>query len=338
MLVCVAADAVAKLLSKNRRWTLSSTFDVAQLSVAYAASALFADALHVAGGGPVAVGALAVAVLLVFFLVNTALVFAYLDLSGALSRDRLSEIALFQFVALAPARSHRHSRSPDLPRRTAPRGCSSRSSRSCSPPFVMRNLSSMERRVEEVSRQNRELDVDARHLDHLRRQRPRRPLRARLRRGRAPASRRGHGDPRVDRRHGRRPRGPSLGEAPRPGAATSSRGPAAAASTSAASTARPDSCETSAGEARELRLAAGTPYQVRVGALDLRDALRPARPRERDRRSSTSPRRSRPSGRSRTTSRSSCRTAPSVPRSRSSRSATGSGRRPSTRSSRSPTI
>ncbi len=158
MLVCVAADAVAKLLGKNRRWTLSSTFDLAQLSVAYAASALFADALHVAGGGPVAVGALAVAVLLVFFLVNTAFVFAYLDLSGAVPRNRLPEIALFQFVALAllapivilevliyPAYGAAGTLLAFFPVVLAS--------------VVMRNLSSMERRVEEVSRQNRELDA-----------------------------------------------------------------------------------------------------------------------------------------------------------------------------------
>ena len=158
MLVCVAADAIAKQLTKNRRWTLSSAFDLAQLSLAYAAAALFADALHAVGGGPVALAALAVAVLLVFFLVNTALVFAYLDLSGLVPRKRLPEIALFQFVALAllapivvlevlvyPAYGAAGTLLAFFPVVLAS--------------VVMRNLSSMERRVEEVSRQNRELDV-----------------------------------------------------------------------------------------------------------------------------------------------------------------------------------
>ena len=158
MLVCAAADAIAKQFTKNRRWTLSSAFDLAQLSLAYAAAALFADALHAVGGGPVALAALAVAVLLVFFLVNTALVFAYLDLSGLVPRQRLPEIALFQFVALAllapivvlevlvyPAYGAAGTLLAFFPVALAS--------------VVMRNLSSMQRRVEEVSRQNRELDV-----------------------------------------------------------------------------------------------------------------------------------------------------------------------------------
>ena len=158
MLVCVAADATAKLIGRNRRWTLSSAFDLAQLSIAYAAAALFADALHAGSGSPVAIGALAVAVLLVFYLVNTALVFGYLDLSGAVPRQRLPEIALFQFVALAllapivilevliyPAYGPAGTLLAFFPVVLAS--------------VVMRNLSTMERRVEEVSRQNRELDV-----------------------------------------------------------------------------------------------------------------------------------------------------------------------------------
>jgi diguanylate cyclase (GGDEF)-like protein len=157
MLVCVASDAIAKLFSRTRRWTLSSAFDIAQLSIAYAVAALFADALH-GGGGPVAVGALAVAVLLVFLLVNTVLVFAYLDLSGAVARPRLPRIVLFQLVALAllapivilealvyPAYGAAGTLLAFFPVVLAS--------------VVMRNLSTMERRVEEVSRQNRELDV-----------------------------------------------------------------------------------------------------------------------------------------------------------------------------------
>lgn len=158
MLVCVIAYVVAKLLGGTRRWTLSSAYDLAQLSVAYAVTALFADALHAAGGGAVGTGALAVAVLLVFFLVNTALVFAYLDLSGAVARARLPEIALFQFVALtllAPI--------VILEALVYPTYGAAGTLLAFFPvvlaSVVMRNLSSMERRVEEVSRQNRELDV-----------------------------------------------------------------------------------------------------------------------------------------------------------------------------------
>jgi len=157
MLVCACADAIAKLIGRNRRWTLSSAFDLAQLSVAYAAAALFADALH-ASGGAVAVGALAVAVLLVFFLVNTTFVFAYLELSGTVPRQRLPEIALFQLVALALL----------VPivilevlvySAYGPAGTLLAFFPVALASVVMRNLSTMERRVAEVSRQNRELDA-----------------------------------------------------------------------------------------------------------------------------------------------------------------------------------
>ena len=158
MLVCVASDAISKSIGRNRRWNLSSAFDLAQLSVAYAVAALFADALHVAGGGAVAAGALAVAVLLLFFLVNTALVFAYLDLSGAAPRGRMPEIALFQFVALALLAPIVILEALVYPAYGAP-GTLLAFFPVVLASVVMRNLSSMERRVEEVSRQNRELDV-----------------------------------------------------------------------------------------------------------------------------------------------------------------------------------
>jgi diguanylate cyclase (GGDEF)-like protein len=158
MLVCAVADGLAKLLGRGRRWTLGSVFDLAQLSIAYGGAALFADALHPAGGGAVAAGALVVAVLLVFFLVNTGLVFAYLDLSGVVPRRQLPEIGLFQFAALAllapivilqvlvyPAYGPAGSLLAFFPVVLAS--------------VVMRNLSSMERRVREVSRRNRELDA-----------------------------------------------------------------------------------------------------------------------------------------------------------------------------------
>ena len=158
MLVCVAADAISKLLQKTRRLTLSNTSDLAQLSLAYGAAALFRHALNAPAGGWVTVAAQATGVLLVFFFVNTAFVFAYLELGGIIRRERLLEIALFQLVALlllAPivileVLVYPHYGVAGMLLAFFPVVLAS---------FVMRNLSSMERRVEEVSRQNRELDV-----------------------------------------------------------------------------------------------------------------------------------------------------------------------------------
>lgn len=158
MLVCLAADAIAKMVGRNRRLTLSSAFDIAQLSLAYGVAALFAAALHAGGAGWVTVAALAVAVLLVFFFVNTGLVFAYLELSGLVPRVRLPEIALFQLGALlllAPI--------VVLEVLVYPYYGAAGALFAFFPvvlaAVVMRNLSSMEQRVKEVSRQNRELDV-----------------------------------------------------------------------------------------------------------------------------------------------------------------------------------
>ena len=158
MLVCVVADAIAKALSKSRRVTLSNAFDLAQLSISYGAAAVFCRALHAAGIGWMTVAALATGALLVFFFVNTALVFAYLELGEIAPHERLFEIALFQLVALLLL-------SPIVILEVliyTPYGVAGMllgffpvvlAS------FVMRSLSSMERRFEEVSRQNRELDV-----------------------------------------------------------------------------------------------------------------------------------------------------------------------------------
>jgi len=158
MLVCAVADGASKLLARPRRLNLANAFDVAQLSLAYGAAAIFCRALHAAGAGWVAVAALATGVLLVFFFVNTAFVFAYLELGGMASRERLLEIAFFQLAALlllapivilevlvyAPY---------------GPAGMLLAFFPVVLASFVVRNLSSMERRVAEVSRQNRELDV-----------------------------------------------------------------------------------------------------------------------------------------------------------------------------------
>lgn len=158
MLVCVVADTIAKILAKTRRITLSNAFDLAQLALSYGAAALFCRALHAAGIGWITVAALATGAMLVFFFVNTALVFTYLELGAIAPRERLFEIALFQLVALlllAPivileVLIYTPYGVAGMLLGFFPVVLAS---------FVMRSLSTMERRVEEVSRQNRELDV-----------------------------------------------------------------------------------------------------------------------------------------------------------------------------------
>ncbi|HEY2796372.1 MAG TPA: sensor domain-containing diguanylate cyclase [Thermoanaerobaculia bacterium] len=158
ILVCVVADAIAKFLAKSRRLTLSNAFDLAQLAISYGSAALFCRALHAAGIGWVTVAALATGALLVFFFVNTILVFTYLELGAIAPRERLFQIALFQLVALlllAPivileVLIYSPYGIAGMLLAFFPVVLAS---------FVMRSLSSMEKRVEEVSRQNRELDV-----------------------------------------------------------------------------------------------------------------------------------------------------------------------------------
>src|SRR5262245_37216852 len=83
MLICIVADAISKLMTRPRRLRLANSFDLAQLSISYAAAALFCQALHPGGAGWVTTAALAAGALLVFFFINTALVFAFLELSRA---------------------------------------------------------------------------------------------------------------------------------------------------------------------------------------------------------------------------------------------------------------
>jgi len=158
VLICLAGDGLAKLFQRPRRLTLANAFDVAQLGLAYGAAALFARALNAAAGGWVTVAALATGVLLVFFFVNTALVFAYLELGRIVVRERMLEIAVFQLVALlllAPivileVLVYLQHGVPGMLLAFFPVVLAS---------FVMRSLSSMERRVREVSRRNLELDA-----------------------------------------------------------------------------------------------------------------------------------------------------------------------------------
>lgn len=158
MLVCVVSDGISKLLSRPRRFTLSNAFDLAQLSLSYAAAALFCQALNPAVVGWVTAAALGAGALLVFFFVNTALVFGFLELSRAVPRERLLEIALFQLAALLLL-------APIVILEVliyAPYGAAGMLLAFFPvvlASFVMRSLSSMELRVAEVSRQNRELDA-----------------------------------------------------------------------------------------------------------------------------------------------------------------------------------
>ena len=158
VLVCLLADALAKASQRPRRFALSNAFDVAQLALSWGAAALFAAALNGSGAGWVTVAALATGVLLVFYLVNTILVFAYLELGRIVPRERMLEIAVFQLVALlllAPIvileiLVYIPHGAPGMLLAFFPVVLAS---------FVMRGLSSMERRVREVSRRNLELDA-----------------------------------------------------------------------------------------------------------------------------------------------------------------------------------
>ena len=158
MLICIVGDTISKAISRSRRVTLSNGFDVAQLSFAYGVAAIFHDALHAPGGGWASVAALATGTLLVFFFVNTALVFGYLELGRIAPRERLLEIALFQLAALLLL-------APIVVLEVlvyapyGPAGMLLAFFPVVLASFVVRNLSSMERRVAEVSRRNRELDV-----------------------------------------------------------------------------------------------------------------------------------------------------------------------------------
>ena len=158
VLVCLVGDGLAKSLQRPRRFTLANAFDVAQLALAYGVAALFCSALNAAGMSWVTVAALATGVLMVFYFVNTALVFAYLELGRIVPRGRMLEIAVFQLVALlllAPivileVLVYLQHGVPGMLLAFFPVVLAS---------FVMRNLSSMEKRVQEISRRNLELDA-----------------------------------------------------------------------------------------------------------------------------------------------------------------------------------
>ena len=279
-------------LGRNRRLTLSSAFDVAQLSLAYAAAALFAAR---APRRRNRVGHRRRPRRSRCCSCSSSSTRGWSSRTSSSRdsrpRERLSEIALFQLVALLLL-------APIVILEVL-----------VYPPYgvagtllaffpvvlasvVMRNLSSMEQRVRGGLPPEPRARRHAGHLQHLRRERPRRPLRARLRRRRrgcCPVER--HGHPRVERR---RRRGASPCTSPRGRrrrAASSSTGPGATGSTSARVDRAAAPCEIAAGDAREVRAGARHALPGAGRPLDLRDALGTARPRERLARCCTPPRR-----------------------------------------------
>ncbi len=158
ILICAVADILAKLLRRTRRVHLSTAFDLSQLALSYGLAALFFRALHREEQGAIAMTALAAGVLLVFLFVNILLVFAYLELGRFAPRERLFEMGLFQLAALlllAPIVAleiliYRQHGAVGLLLAFFPVVLAA---------FVIRNLSSMEQKYNEVARENRELDV-----------------------------------------------------------------------------------------------------------------------------------------------------------------------------------
>ncbi|MGH9368079.1 MAG: diguanylate cyclase [Thermoanaerobaculia bacterium] len=158
ILICLAADVVAKLLARSRRLTLSTAFDLSQLALSWGVAALLFRALRQPAAGPVAVAVAAAVVLLVFFFINTLLVFAYLTLGRLVPPDRLLGMGLFQLVALlllVPIVAleiliYGNHGVAGLLLAFFPVVLAS---------FVLRGFSSMEEKYNRVARENRELDV-----------------------------------------------------------------------------------------------------------------------------------------------------------------------------------
>jgi diguanylate cyclase (GGDEF)-like protein len=158
MLVCVTADLAAKLSLGRRRFTRATAFDVSQLALSYGLAAAFHEALTVPAAGPLATAALAAGTLLVFFFANTVLVFAYLQIGRLVEPDRLLETGLFQLLALlllVPIVALEILVYPSyglfgLLLAFYPVVLAS---------FVVRNLSTMEQRLNRVARENRDLEV-----------------------------------------------------------------------------------------------------------------------------------------------------------------------------------
>jgi diguanylate cyclase (GGDEF)-like protein len=157
MLICAVADLSTKLL-RRRKLSLSSLFDLSQLSLAYGVAALFYGAVRSPEQAPVALAVEAAGVLLVFYFVNTLFVFAYLEIGRLVPRERLLEMGLFQLVALlllSPIVAleilvYPQYHIPGLLLAFFPVVLAS---------LVIQNFSSVERKYERVARENRELDA-----------------------------------------------------------------------------------------------------------------------------------------------------------------------------------
>jgi len=158
MLVCIAADLLAKLFGRLRRVLLSTAFDLAQLAISYGLAAIFFRELQGAAQGPIALTALAGGVLLVFFFFNVLFVFAYLETGRLVPRTRLLEMALFQLIALLLL-------TPIVAleilvyRSYGPVGLLLAFFPVVLAAFVIRGLSTMEQKYSEVARENQQLDV-----------------------------------------------------------------------------------------------------------------------------------------------------------------------------------
>jgi diguanylate cyclase (GGDEF)-like protein len=158
MLVCAVADLATKLLRRGRHFTRATLFDVSQLALSYGLAAAFFRPLNRPGAAPLAAAALASGVLVSFFLINTVLVFVYLVLGRLVERDRLLETGLFQLLALlllAPIVAlevlvYGRFGAAGLLLAFYPVVLAS---------LVMRNVSSMEKKLHRVARENQDLEV-----------------------------------------------------------------------------------------------------------------------------------------------------------------------------------
>ena len=158
ILVCLASDVLAKILARSRRLTLSTAFDLSQLAFSYGVAALFFRTLHQPQAGPLTLAVASAVILLVFFFVNTLLVFAYLGLGRLVAAEKLLGIALYQLVALSllvpivvlEVLVYAHHGVVGLLLAFFPVVLAS---------LVLRGFSSMEEKYNRVARENCELDV-----------------------------------------------------------------------------------------------------------------------------------------------------------------------------------
>ncbi len=158
ILVCLASDVLAKILARSRRLTLSTAFDLSQLAFSYGVAALFFRTLHQPNAGPLTLAVASSVILLIFFFVNTLLVFGYLGLGRLVPAEKLLGIALYQLVALSllvpivvlEVLVYAHHGVVGLLLAFFPVVLAS---------LVLRGFSSMEEKYNRVARENCELDV-----------------------------------------------------------------------------------------------------------------------------------------------------------------------------------